>query len=264
MVAADHLVDFHFRARYLAATLARTANASGGALTLVRDARSLETFLAERSGGHRGVAGMLAVEGLHALDGDLSNVSRLYDAGFRRASLVHQFDNALGGSSSGVSQGGLTPFGAAVVREMEPRHMIVDLAHASPALVREVVSIATRPVVVSHTGVRGTCDRPRNLSDDELRQVAGTGGVIGIGFWAGAVCGPDAAAIARAVRYTVDLVGIDHVALGSDFDGDRMPFDVPGIVSLTVALVEAGFTETEIAAIMGGNLLRLLKTSLPR
>ncbi len=115
--------------------------------------------------------------------------------------------------------------------------------------------------MVSHTRVRGTCNRARNLSDEEVRQVAGTGGLVGIGFWSGTVCGPDARGIARAIRYTVDLVGVEHVALGSDFDGDRMPFDVPGIMSITAALVEAGFSETEIAAVMGGNLLHLLKAA---
>ena len=142
--------------------------------------------------------------------------------------------------------------------------MIVDLAHASPELLRDVVKIAKRPVLVSHTGVRGTCDRPRNLSDEEVRLVAGTGGVIGIGFWSGAVCGPDATAVAKAIRHAVQVAGIDHVSLGSDFDGDKMPFDATGLVQITDALLAEGFSEGEVRAIMGGNTVRLLRATLPK
>jgi microsomal dipeptidase-like Zn-dependent dipeptidase len=128
--------------------------------------------------------------------------------------------------------------------------------------------MARRPVVVSHTGVKGTCDNIRNLSDDELRGVAGTGGLIGIGFWgpkgAGAVCGDDAAAVARAIRYAVGIAGIDHIALGSDWDGTvPAPFDAAGTAELTDALLTAGFGETDIEKIMGGNAVRLLSTALP-
>ncbi len=251
------------RARYLAGVLDRTAAASGGALVIVRSASDLQHVLAARA-PHGPVAGLLAVEGLHALEGDVTDVQRFFDAGFRMMGLVHQFDNALGGSSSGVARGGLTPFGAEVVRAMEARGILVDLAHASPALLSDVVHLSTRPVVVSHTGVRGTCDRPRNLDDEELRLVAGTGGLVGIGYWAGAVCGPGAAAVARAIRYAVGVVGIDHVALGLDFDGDRMPFDVLGLPAVTAALLDAGFSDDDIARIMGGNAIRLLSETLPR
>jgi microsomal dipeptidase-like Zn-dependent dipeptidase len=146
---------------------------------------------------------------------------------------------------------------------MEQRGMIIDLAHASPALIRDVVKIAKRPLLVSHTGVRGTCDRPRNLSDEEVRLVASTGGVIGIGFWSGAVCGGDASAIAKSIRHATNLVGVNHVALGSDFDGDKMPFDATGLVQITDALLADGFSEAEVEAIMGGNVIRMLREGLP-
>lgn len=251
------------RARYLAATLNRTAADSNGDLVVIRTASDLQELLTSRV-PHGPVGGILAVEGLHALEGDVGEVQRFFDAGFRIMGLVHQFDNRLGGSSSGVARGGLTAFGAEVVRAMEARGILVDLAHASPALVRDVVRISTRPVIVSHTGVRGTCDRTRNLSDEELRQVAATGGLVGIGYWSGAVCGSEASAIARAIRYAVSIVGVRHVALGSDFDGDRQPFDVLGIPSVTAALLDAGFSDADVALIMGGNVVRLLSDTLPR
>ena len=118
--------------------------------------------------------------------------------------------------------------------------------------------------MVSHTGVKGTCNNPRNLSDDELRAVAKTGGVIGIGLWDTATCGTDVRATARAIRYAASIVGTDHVALGSDFDGSvTTPFDAGGWVLLTEALMQEDFSAEEIRQIMGGNVVRLLVQGLP-
>ena len=143
--------------------------------------------------------------------------------------------------------------------------MLLDLAHASAATIEDACAAATRPVVVSHTGVRATCDNNRNLSDEQLRKVAATGGVIGIGFWDTATCGGDARAVARAIRHAADVVGVEHVALGSDFDGTvTEPFDATGVVQITDALLEAGFTEDEVRAVMGGNVFRLLASALPQ
>jgi membrane dipeptidase len=188
----------------------------------------------------------------------------LFDAGIRMMAPTHFFDNDIAGSAHGVAKGGLTEKGKDLIRRMEAKHMIVDIAHASPATIDEVLAMAKRPVVVSHTGVKGTCDNTRNLSDDHLRAIAKTGGVIGIGFWDTAVCGSDAKAIARAIRYTVNLIGIEHVGLGSDFDGAiPAPFDTTGLAQITDALLAEGFSENDIEKIMGGNLIRLLKENLP-
>ena len=147
---------------------------------------------------------------------------------------------------------------------MQAKRMIVDLAHASGPVISDVLAISTQPVVVSHTGVKGTCDNARNLSDEQLRGIAKTGGVIGIGYWETAVCGRDAKAIARAIRYTANVAGVDHVALGSDFDGAvAEPFDTTGLAQITDALIAEGFTDDEIKLIMGGNAIRVLLASLP-
>ncbi|HEX8999069.1 MAG TPA: membrane dipeptidase, partial [Blastocatellia bacterium] len=133
-----------------------------------------------------------------------------------------------------------------------------------PRTIDEVLKLVTRPVIVSHTGVKGTCNNARNLSDEQLKAIGVAGGVVGIGFWDTAVCGRDAAAIAKAIRYTVDLIGIDHVALGSDFDGAiDAPFDATGMVLITDALLQAGFNEAEIRKIMGENVIRTLQFFLP-
>ena len=207
---------------------------------------------------------MLATEGLHPLEGKLENLDRLYDAGFRITGLTHFFDNEIGGSAHGWDKGGLTPFGKQVIQRLEEKKIIVDLAHASPKVIDDVLAMAQRPVLVSHTGVQGTCPGPRNLSDAHVKAIAAKGGVIGIAYFHGAVCDLNAAGIVRAIQHAVKLAGVKHVALGSDFDGAiRVAFDTTGLVLLTQGLLEAGFSESDIADIMGGNIKRLLLAQLP-
>jgi membrane dipeptidase len=119
-------------------------------------------------------------------------------------------------------------------------------------------------VVASHTGVRGVCDNARNMSDGHLAGIAATGGLVGIGFWETAAGGPQPADIARSIAYAVDRIGVDHVALGSDWDGAvPVPFDAANVARLTDALLAAGLDEAAIRAVMGENVLRLLATALP-
>jgi membrane dipeptidase len=252
------------RALYEARTLRAAAARSGGRLVLAESREDLERFLARRADDRGMTAGVLSIEGLQALDGRLDMVDTLYAAGYRIMGLAHFFDNEVAGSAHGAVQGGLTPLGRQVVQRTESLGILVDLAHASPRTVDDVLAIAKRPVVVTHTGVKGTCPGPRNLSDDQVRRIAATGGVIGIGYWDGAVCEIDPASIARAIRYVSRIAGIDHVALGSDFDGaTRTYFDASDLVLVTDALLSAGFREDEVRRIMGGNVVRLLLDALP-
>jgi microsomal dipeptidase-like Zn-dependent dipeptidase len=129
---------------------------------------------------------------------------------------------------------------------------------------RDVLAAARRPVVVSHTGVKATCDSPRNLSDDQLRALAKNGALVGIGYWKAATCGTDAAAIARAMRHAADVMGVEHVALGSDFDGAvKQPFDVTGLPLLAEALRVERFSDAQVRAIFTGNAVAFLSKSLP-
>jgi membrane dipeptidase len=194
----------------------------------------------------------------------LANLDRLYDAGVRMIGLAHFFDNTFAGSAHGAGKGGLTDAGRALVRRMEEKRILVDLSHASARTIDDVLDMAGRPVVVSHTGVKGTCDNQRNLSDEQLRRIARNGDLVGIGYWKFAVCGEDAPAIARAIRHAASVVGIDHVALGSDYDGAvTVPFDVSGVVLVTQALLDVGFGTEDIARIMGGNAVAFLAANLP-
>jgi microsomal dipeptidase-like Zn-dependent dipeptidase len=252
------------RAQYQARRLDTAAARSGGRLTVVRSRSDLAAYLARRRLERGITAGFLGLEGAHALEGDLWSVDDLFGAGFRMVGLVHFFDNEFGGSAHGVAKGGLTGKGRDLVRRLEQRRMLVDLAHASPRTIRDALAIATRPVVVSHTGVKGTCDNVRNLDDDALRGVARTGGIVGIGYWQTAVCGTDGRAVARAIRHAAGVAGIDHVGLGSDFDGAvAQPFDTTGLVEITDALLAEGFTEAQVEQVMGGNVFRLLSEALP-
>lgn len=252
------------RALYQAQRAIDAARESNGRLAVVRTVADLESYLALRKTDPNRVATFIGVEGAQALDGKLENLDRLFDGGVRMMAPTHFTDTDIGGSASGEHKGGLTPKGVALIARMEAKHMLVDLAHASPQTIDEVLAIATKPVVVSHTGVRGTCNNARNLSDDHILRIAKTGGVIGIGYWPHAVCDASVAGIVRAIRHVVRLAGVEHVALGSDFDGaTTVPFDASGLAALTDGLLGAGFSERDVARIMGENSLRVLRGVLP-
>ena len=258
------LTSLQERALFQAAKLHEYAANSGGKLTVIKTKSDLAAYVARREKEQGITAGWLGIEGAQVLKGKVENVDVMFDAGFRMMSPAHFFDTEIGGSAHGVNKGGLTALGKEVIKRMESKNMLVDLAHASPQTIEDVLAMASRPIIVSHTGVKGTCDNRRNLSDDQLRRIAKTGGVIGIGFWDTATCGTDARAIAKAIRYAVNIAGLDHVGLGSDYDGSvTAPFDTSGVVLITEALIAEGFNAEEIRKVMGGNVQRLLLEYLP-
>ncbi len=251
------------RAVFQAGKLREFAERSEGTLTLIENRDDLDLYLSRRNETTRITAGMLSIEGLHCLEGRLENLDRLHAAGYRMMGLTHFFDNELGGSAHGISGAGLTTFGREVVRRMDELGIIVDVAHASPQMVTEVLDMVKNPIVVSHGGVQGTCPGPRNLSDEHVRRIGANGGVIGIGYWDAAICDVSPAGYARAARHVVDIAGIEHVALGSDFDGAvQPPFDTSGLAHITQGLLSAGFDENQVRLIMGENALRLLRDAL--
>ena len=253
------------RSLWHAERLRRAEQNSDGRLRIVRTGPDVARLLADRAAGKRVTGAMLSVEGMHDLEGNIANLQRLYDAGFRMAGIAHFFDNQLGGSKHGMNKGGLTPFGRQVVAEMERRRMIVDVAHSSDRTLDDVLAMATRPVVYSHGGVRATCLNDRTLSDDQLRRIAANGGLIGIGYWDAAVCTLTPDSIAAAIAHARDVAGIDHVALGSDFDGATItPFDTSQLVQVTNALLKRDFTPDEVRKVMGANTLAFLERQLPQ
>lgn len=251
------------RSLWHAEKLDRAVAGSGGALFKVDRAGLVDALADRRAAGQQVVCAMLTIEGLQNLEGDIKNLDKLHAAGFRMAGLAHFYDNDIAGSMHGVARGGLTPLGRQVVRAMEDKGMIVDIAHCSETCVAEVLAMARRPVVSSHGGVQATCKVNRNLSDEQLRGLAKTGGIVGIGYWDGAICDTSPRSAARAMKHVRDLIGIQHVALGSDYDGaTTVRFDTSQLVQITQALLEEGFTPEEIRAVMGGNALRVIRAGI--
>ncbi len=252
------------RVLHLAASARGFEAGSGGAFRLLGSRADLAAYLSDRAANPAMTAGILSIEGAHALDDDPANVEVAADVGIRMISPAHFFDTAFGGSAHGMEQHGLTDRGREMVRRMEARGVILDLAHSSARTIDDALAISTRPVVASHTGVRGVCDNARNLTDAHLAGIAATGGLVGIGFWETACGGPDPSWIARSIAYAAERIGVGHVALGSDWDGAvGVPFDAAGLVHLTDALLEVGLDEAAIRAVMGENVLRVLGEALP-
>ena len=270
-------------------------------LMLIETREDLRDLLDSRRAGLPVVGVLLAVEGAHWIGGDGTpvddGVGELFDAGVRMLAPVHRFDNALGASSEGCDQtAGFTDDGIAFLRAAEDMGVVVDLAHASDFGIDQALNVIRHPVVVSHSGVRRhcgwsysdeNCDFERNLADDQVRNVARFGGVIGIGYWPGAV-GRGLDSIVEAFVHTHDILSADdfvaemreadpdydpfaHMALGSDFDGAvETPFDVGQLILLTQALRDKRtdngtplFSDEAIRMIFGENFLRVLEARLP-
>ncbi len=251
------------------------AVASGGRLRLVREVADLPGAGRGRSGESGGSGGsvraFIGVQGGHVLEGDLANVERLRARGVRMVALAHVMDNALVGSNTGRRAHGLTGFGREVVAELERAGIVVDLAHMSPAGIRDTLPLLKRPFVLSHTGFRRLSSRAsrvagrkftprnRNLGDEEARSVAEAGGVVGLTLSTSLLGGDDLDTVARTVDAALELCGPTKVAIGSDFDGAlRMVCDVAGLPAVTGRLLAGGLDRQIVAGVMGGNALRVL------
>ena len=252
------------RAELQADRLEGAMTRSRGALVPVRSRADLEALLARRAQGGGPIGALLGIEGAHALEGDVANLDVVFARGFRMIGLTHFFDNEFAGSAHGAQKAGLTEKGRELVRRMQERGVLVDLAHVSPAAVDDVLAMATQPTVVSHGGVAGTCANARTLSDAQVRGIAAGGGVIGIGYWETAICGREPRHVVAAMRHVIGLVGDDHVGLGSDYDGaTTVGFDTSQLAALTQQMLSEGLSEVSIRKILGGNVVRVLRAVLP-
>jgi len=238
---------------------------------------------ARRIAGEGRVALLLGLEGGHAIEADLENLRDFYARGIRYMTLTWSNTNQWADSSGDEARhGGLSDFGREVVREMNRLGMVVDVSHASDETFADVMEVARAPVMASHSSARALADVPRNMDDAMLRAVATNGGVVMINFggafidpsfvprwraalrwiatWGGAR--PPLSLLADHVEHVVEVAGIDHVGLGSDFDGTLfMPEgveDVAGFPNLTAELLRRGHDEEAIGKILGGNALRVL------
>jgi membrane dipeptidase len=238
---------------------------SEGKFRVITSAKDLETFVSDRKTNKNITAGFLGIEGMHALEGKIENVDVLYKAGVRMMSPVHFFDNELGSSAHGVEHAGLTDFGKEVIKKMKAKNMILDVAHCSPKMVDDILAITTKPIVSSHTGVKGTQNSVRNISDEHIKGIAKTGGLISIAMFEPATGTKTPASTAKAIKYCIDLVGADYVALGSDFDGAiEIHTDVTGLPLYVEELLKLGVSRDDIKKVMGDNVKRFLLQNLPK
>lgn len=252
------------RALYQAEKLQGYADGSAGLLVFARTRQDLAAVMAESAAGGGVTAGFMGLEGAHALEGDLAAVDRLFDAGYRMLGLAHFFDNEVAGSVHGIEKYGLTELGRRVVKQAQDLGMMVDLAHSSHKTIADVLEITQQPLIYSHGGVKGTCDTNRNLRDDEVVAIAGTGGLIALGAWDAAACGVTPADLAKAMAHVKGLVGANFIAIGSDFDGAvKTAFTLSDYDVLVDELLNRGFTTGEIEDVMGGNAVRVFSAILP-
>lgn len=253
------------RAAYQAQKLQAVEAAAPDQLKIIRSVADLNAVLAARAEGRQITGGILGMEGGHPLEGDIANLDRLWDEGYRLMGLQHFFDNELGGSLHGQGDLGLTEFGRTVLARLVSDGWIIDLAHSSPQVVRDVIDLTDVPLVISHTGLHSHCETKRNLPDDLMRAVVASGGVIGIGYWADVTCDDSPKGVAATIKAAIATVGEDAVSLGSDYDGSvTTGFDTSQLAALTHELIAAGVTRDQIAKVMGGNMMRVLRARLPQ
>ena len=256
-------------------------------LMLIRNADDLARLVELRGNRENVVGALIALEGAHWI-GETQTVEagidKLFDAGFRMLAPTHRFNNTLSAASEGCDQlAGLTDHGRAFLRYAHDKGMILDLAHASDSGIAEAAGIAKGPLVVSHTGIRvgckdlTDCTVERNMRDQDIQAVARTGGVVAIGYWPQAVGSSMKNVVkgfqnARRALSDKDFVEempvgydpLDHIALGSDYDGAvQVPFDTSGLSYITSALVRTDFTAGQVAQIAGGNACRVFAERLP-
>lgn len=292
------------RALQLIDAMYRTIAANPKDLELARDAADILRISKKGM-----IAALMGIEGGHAIHGDLGVLRMFHRLGVRYMTLTWANSNEWAGSSGDAGRDrGLTDLGRDVVREMNRIGMIVDISHVSDKTFWDVMAVATKPVIASHSSCRALCDVPRNMTDDMLRAVAKNGGVVGINFNSGFIdpefnkrdsasgrnqlaaftidqFGGDVDKLAAArysvfetpdptprppieklinhIDHAVKIAGVDHVGIGSDFDGvSSVPLGVDDVSKLPVvteALLRRGYSERDVRKILGGNFLRVLR-----
>jgi membrane dipeptidase len=230
------------------------------ALRLVRKAAEVEAC--NRDGA---MAALLGIEGAHALEGDLDKLDGFARRGVRYLGILHFSDNEAGRPAYGRGrddQQGLTAWGHALVEKCESLGVIVDLAHINRRGFLDVCEQATKPPIVSHTGVLGAFEHWRNIDDAQLRAVAEKGGCVGVIFVPRYLGSGGIDGVVAHMKHILDVVGEDGPALGSDWDGMIVPTkkleDPRGLPLLTDALLAAGIPERVIGKILRGNVMRVL------
>ncbi|MDH6303416.1 membrane dipeptidase [Parabacteroides sp. PF5-5] len=209
----------------------------------------------------------LGIENGYAIGKDIRNLTLFKEMGVSYMTLCHNGSNDICDSARGEAEwNGLSPFGKEVVKEMNRLGMIIDISHAAESTFYDVLKESSQPIITSHSSARALCDHPRNLSDEQIKALAAHGGVIQVCLYKGFINKEEEkASLSDAIRHInhiVEVAGIDHVGIGSDFDGDGELIGCRAsneLINITVRLLQAGYTEQDIRKIWGENLLRVMR-----
>ena len=226
-------------------------------------ARTPADLYADKQQGRKSI--MFAIENGLALEHNLSNVKRFAQRGVVYITLCHNGDNDICDSARGCNtHDGVSQFGEQVIRQMNACGIMVDLSHAGEKSFYDALQISETPIVCSHSNCRALCDHPRNLTDDQLRALAARGGVAHTTLYGGFLRKQGEASILDAIshlEHAIEVMGIDHVGLGTDFDGDggvRGIADSSELINFTLHLLRRKYSERDIRKIWGGNWLRVM------
>lgn len=224
-------------------------------------ARTPDDLLRLKQAGKKAI--FLGIENGYALGKDVNNVRKFRDMGVSYITLCHNGDNDLCDSARGKGEWkGLSPLGKQMVAEMNRLGVMVDISHAAESTFYDVLACSRYPIIASHSSARALCNHPRNLTDDQLKAIAGQGGVVQLCLYKGFINEEaEKASVSDAIRHInhmVDLIGVEHVGIGSDFDGDGELIGCRAsneLINITMHLLKEGYSETDISRIWGGNFL---------
>lgn len=228
-------------------------------------ARTPDDLLRLKQAGKKAI--FLGIENGYALGKEVNNVRKFRDMGVSYITLCHNGDNDLCDSARGKGEWkGLSPLGKQMVAEMNRLGVMVDISHAAESTFYDVLACSRYPIIASHSSARALCNHPRNLTDDQLKAIAGQGGVVQLCLYKGFINEEaEKASVSDAIRHInhmVDLIGVEHVGIGSDFDGDGELIGCRAsneLINITMHLLKEGYSETDISRIWGGNFLRVMR-----
>ena len=209
----------------------------------------------------------LGIENGYAVGKNLSNLQKFKDSGVSYITLCHNGDNDICDSAFGNGEwGGLSPFGKEVIAEMNRLNLMIDISHAATSTFYDVLKYSTKPVIASHSSARAICNHHRNLDDDQIRALASHGGVVQLCLYSPFINDDTGkASLSDAIshlKHIVEIAGVEHVGIGSDFDGDGELIGCRAaneLIQITMRLIAEGFDDAGIAKIWGGNLMRVLR-----
>lgn len=224
-------------------------------------------ILAANSSGK--IAALLGVEGGHTIEEDLNKLGALYDAGMRYMTITWNNSTswAVSAQDSRSATVGLNDFGRQVIRAMDSLGIIIDVSHTGIKTIEDILSVSANPIIATHSGVRAIRDHKRNLYDNQITAIAQSGGLIGIVFYPPFLSSGSAniAKVIEHIDYIKNLVGINHIAIGSDFDGIGTNTvvgleNVSKFPALTAELIKRGYSTSDLEKILGGNMIRVMQT----